>query len=489
MKVLTCRRDFLKGTCALGACVVGGLPALADGDERLTIGILSDIHVESETSAAKFERALRRFRDLRVDGVLICGDLADHGILEELQLVADAWFRVFPDDKGLDGKPVVRLFHYGDHDGGGYAHTKGFKGSGEKLMARYNLTYEEVCAHSIAANRAGVWEKCFKEKWEPIFHRRVKGYDFVLANYTSENSNQGNSTPGLAERLQGLRLDPSRPFFYSQHRVYRGTVGGLMAWGQEDGSAGEILSKYPNCLAFCGHGHLTATDERAIWQGAFSAIEVPSLAYVGLEGDHENYAVSELRVKAGFPRQMAPIDNRSANQGLLMKVYADAIRIERLDLVENEPLGEPWQIPLDTTKRPYEPNARRRRAVAPQFPKGSEAKVFINPANEKLTVTFPIANPTATTPRAYDYEAVAIAHRIGLEASVVRHQVFSPKIYAPVSKDTGMARCVFGLAEFPNAARKTKLEYRAVVWPRDAFGLRGEPLVSEFVPPPAELKK
>lgn len=67
--------------------VVSAAVSFGAASERLRIGLLSDVHLENAESAEKFEKALMTYRDCGVDGVLICGDLSDHGILPELKLV------------------------------------------------------------------------------------------------------------------------------------------------------------------------------------------------------------------------------------------------------------------------------------------------------------------------------------------------------------------------------------------------------------------
>ena len=482
---MTNRRDFLKGACAVGACMAGAKAALAEsvGAAKLKIGVLSDIHLEGPASVEKLEKALVCYRDRRVDGVLICGDLADHGILPELKMLADTWRKVFPDDRLPDGSHVERLFHYGDHDTGGYAHTKGFFHSGDRLMKKYGVSYDELCSWAIRPQLAKAWETVFGEKYEPIFRKTVKGYDFVLANLTFENSNGGNRTPGLEAFFESYRPDPTKPFFHSQHRVYRRTAGGPATWGQDDGSTGRILSRYPNCLAFCGHGHLSATDEKAIWQGAYSAIEVPSLRYVGFAGDHENKSVSALRQKAGIPAQMGSLSVYESLQGLLMTVCEREIVIDRIDFGATEPLGPAWRIPLDPTRRPYAPSERRRTEVAPQFPAGAVVKVAEKKGKNKdgsekrqLEVTFPLAQPTGMTPRAFDYEVTAVALQTGGPATPVVHKVYSPRAFDAPSRDPGPGRCLFSFAEFPEKSRTFYVE----VTPLAAYGRRGEPIGVEF---------
>lgn len=98
-----------------------GVPGLATdlqtlGNPNIVIGILSDIHITGDSSVDTFVHTLEYFRTQRVDGVIIAGDMADNGLLAQLHRVADAWFRVFPDNKGLDGKYTEKLFIYGNHD-------------------------------------------------------------------------------------------------------------------------------------------------------------------------------------------------------------------------------------------------------------------------------------------------------------------------------------------------------------------------------------
>ena len=68
------RRMFLS-TAALGAAGFN-LPARAAGSKpNLRVGILSDVHVTAVSNAEWFEKALRYFDSIKVDGVLITGDL------------------------------------------------------------------------------------------------------------------------------------------------------------------------------------------------------------------------------------------------------------------------------------------------------------------------------------------------------------------------------------------------------------------------------
>jgi predicted phosphodiesterase len=117
------RRSFLTSATVLAA--TGAMrPTIAalqpKGPPRLRFGILSDIHITDEASTGPFEKALRKFDEWKADGVIACGDLADWGVVPQLERVATTWFKVFPGGRRSDGAKIENLMHYGDHDTSGY---------------------------------------------------------------------------------------------------------------------------------------------------------------------------------------------------------------------------------------------------------------------------------------------------------------------------------------------------------------------------------
>src|SRR5574344_2691695 len=121
------RRMFLGGMAATaGLAMADGCAAAATGfggGEQLRVGILSDIHLREPGTEMYFVKALAWYRDQGVDAVIIAGDMADQGQVAQLQLVADSWYKVFPDDKGADGRHVETMFVYGNHDYEGYKYV------------------------------------------------------------------------------------------------------------------------------------------------------------------------------------------------------------------------------------------------------------------------------------------------------------------------------------------------------------------------------
>lgn len=176
----TSRRGFVgclagAGTVLAARKGVGSHGGFDLGRERMRFGVLADIHIATHAQQPYFERTLRKFDEWKVDGVVACGDLADYAMELELQLLADTWFKVFPDGRGSDGRPVANLMHYGDHDmqDERYINFKdAVKEWPDEKMRRDSVMFTH--------DRKASWERCFKEPWSPISVKEVKGYTFVL---------------------------------------------------------------------------------------------------------------------------------------------------------------------------------------------------------------------------------------------------------------------------------------------------------------------
>ncbi|MBQ2628730.1 MAG: metallophosphoesterase family protein, partial [Kiritimatiellae bacterium] len=412
------RRAFMQGAVALGAAEGFAAPAVGGpvekGALKMKLGVLSDVHMTPKGSCAHWERALRELDQWGADGVLVCGDLADFGTIPELERVAKIWFEVFPDNRGSNGRRVANLMHYGDHDTSGGM----YRNSRECVQAYPDE--EQMKKVVIPLNdRKAIWERCFHEEWAPIVKKTVKGYDFVLSHFTKgEPGNyHGNNVPGLDEFMSRLKIDPDKPFFYSQHRVLKDTAGGPYAYGQDDGTArGLFSSKYPNCVAFCGHHHLTCAEELAIWQGEFTCVAVPSLSYnITLAGRENGYSLVDT-YKSDPKYMMTGITNGS--QGYFVLVYENAIDIRRWNFSSHAAAGPDWSVPLPVPGDKYSHARRARSEPAPEFPADVKIKVALakdrsrdGEVRDFVVTSFPSSPATASTPRANDYEVQLLLRR------------------------------------------------------------------------------
>ncbi len=385
------RRAFIASALALGAMrpfrAAAGL--FSSGTPNLTLGMLTDVHVSIRkakngfafTAADVLKRAFEWYRGQGVDGISICGDMADRGLIEELNEVGRCWYDVFPGDKAPDGRHVEKLFVYGNHDFEGYKYGSAAK----KFFGKdgYN--------HAIHKDLAAAWKNAFHEEYAPVWRKEVKGYTFIGAHWTSDRC-RGRNEVGVSQAApwfekNGATIDTAKPFFYLQHPPLKGTCHCDWVWGHDVGEMTKILSRFPNAIALSGHSHASVNDERAIWQGDFTSIGCGSLRYTGLEyGDvgREN-DIASLSFSAENPyKTMGKLNCRDGHQGLIARIYDDRIVIQRRDFESMEPIGDDWVIPLPSKKpMPFAYDVRAKASVAPQFEKGASLAVGYSMAKNR----------------------------------------------------------------------------------------------------------
>ncbi len=482
------RRGFLGATGAFAAAGAErfekfeeferlNFSASSIGEERVRFGAISDIHIATPKQLPYFEKTLRQLDAWKVDGVLVCGDLADYGLEQQLQLIADTWFKVFPDGKGSDGRPVANLMHYGDHD---------MSQSYWDLEDVRKIWPAEERKHGVIfdGDRKAIWERCFKEPWAPIQLKTVKGYDFILSHFTrGEPTNKyGHNTPGLEEFFAAHKFDPSKPVFYSQHRVPRGSVLGPSVPNLDEGKSTALFSKYPNLIAFCGHCHTSASYEKSIWQGAFTCIQVPSLRYCCTMCGRENGYTTVDRPPIP-PYQMMPQHRESGrtHQGMLCIVGTKGLLIRRWDFEEGKMLGSDWAIPCSCfaqrlEEKPYNYEYRTKTVRPVEFAAGAEKKFKIEftkgtdrggNKHDFFTVSFPPA--VKGLERADDYEVSLELKKGDVERCLVAKRVYSSRYMYGVESDTLPVSCNFAAEEVPPGWL-----LRFVVRPVTSFGVKGE---------------
>ena len=476
------RKDFIGGMCAAGA--LGAVRRAWGAAERfgkpdLTIGLLSDIHISIGPKTNPlgatwlFRHALEYFRERHVDGVLVAGDLTHLGLETELKAVADAWYSVFPDGKLPDGSPVANLMHYGDHDAEARFYSDGLKASFAKagVPVPRSLSQGEL--------RKELWEEYFKEPWSPIRHVRVKGIDFVLSNFMREG---GKSAPNdLAERLAAMKLDPTRPFFYSQHRYIGGTyLADEEMWGHDNGVARKVLPQHPNCIAFTGHTHYMLTDDRNVWMGDFICVNNGALKDAPVGRMHEN-GIDIPWYKTDYMRdaQMRQLDSNQGHHGMVMSLFGDTVVLERRDFGCDMPLGPDLVFSASPQKRKRFLAAERKKgSVAPGFP--ANAKVSVSrgvgknrrgESVEQISVVFPVAKNGGSRPRAFDY----VVRAMRADGTLLKEKrVYSPGINLPPEKDVKEVRCVFAVTELAPG------NMRFTVAPANCWRVEGNPISHSF---------
>ena len=165
------RREALKGLASAGLLAGMGWmreagAAMASG-ALLKMGVLSDIHLKNPGEEATFLKALEYFRDHGAEAVLIAGDFADTGRIFQANMLADAWFKVFPHDTAPDGRHVERLFVYGNHCVGAWTWGNPYKDNEAGAKAE---------AIGYGDNRARIWDELFHEEYKPIWMKTVRAF-------------------------------------------------------------------------------------------------------------------------------------------------------------------------------------------------------------------------------------------------------------------------------------------------------------------------
>ena len=469
------KKGILKFTVVLICAIFINLQSFAQQDKpNLRMGVLSDIHVCDDESEESFRHALEYFRDKEVDGVIVAGDMADHGLAYELFRISRAWNAVFPKDRRPDGSHVEKVFVYGNHDA--FDNTR-------KDWYR-ELPPEQLKLGPVRANYAKNWKKYFKEDFAQVYMKEVKGYKFIGCHWSFENDRQECGAPEFV-KAHAAELKGEKPFFYIQHAHLAHTCNGEWTWGQDDGAMTETLNAFPNAIAFSGHSHNPLTDGRDLWQGEFTSIGTASLRYVLPIGGRENSSLDgEDR---DVPCQMPSIAGHYCHHGMVMTVYDDRITFERREFYYDESLGEDWVIPLPKgTDAPLSYENMAGKAPLPQF--AEDAEVSLSPfftgkdrygaETEQIEVTFPAVKSGTTGVRAFDYEVQIEQRYVDLTTVAGTKHVYSAHCYYGESHDDNEVKCVFAKKEIPGM-----YEYRFVVRPCECYGGKGNPIFSEWQQP------
>ncbi|MBR4258812.1 MAG: metallophosphoesterase [Kiritimatiellae bacterium] len=483
--MMVTRRSFVGGALAFG--VVGGAsgglasPRAESGELKfvppnLRFGVLSDIHIGGKKDAeATAERVLRWFASEGVDAVLCPGDIAHSGNIRELEAFADVWHKVF---RG-SGERVELMIATGNHDVDAWGGR--WNGFTEEKMLAERFNYKD--------NLEKTWRRLFNQKWELIWRREVKGYTFVGAQWSSLNPPIGEYFRAHAEELRG-----AKPFFYCQHAHPKGTCHGAYSMGDDKGESVAALSPFPNAVALTGHSHCAISDERTVWQGAFTSIGA-GCVHEGAGGfNYDNvtaYWHPSFRKKLmGSMADPQSFGGDAKGGGCeIVEVYDDHLVVRRQSVAFMRPIGPAWIVPIPARKGgPFDfavrEESRRAQGAVPQFAKDAKIAAEFCPKGHALEgvgrrgepcihVSFPRAR-TVKGSRVFDYTIEAVAD--GMPTPVVSKIVAAGFAYPEECADIP-GECLFPAADLPRGRA-----IRITVTPRDCFGLAGNAIRRDCPP-------
>ena len=414
MKSEVSRRDLLKSSfAAIGfAALPGGFLFAAprdwkhEGKPNLVFGVVSDTHLRTANKGngiganwpdKYFAAALEYFKAQGVDAVVHCGDFAHRGQTHEMDFHADAWRRVF-----ADGREPEKLFVAGNHDllGADY---------GDFVKNRYPDDVERA-KHVLATDMATNWERIWGEKYEPVWHKVVKGYHFFGRQWGVD---EGEFARFLREQDAMFHLaDGIKPFFMLSHARSHAVIY-------------KTAAKMRNAVGFFGHWHHSAANWNKIYFWGCPNIQVPCCEPRGGNGLAGEGPISKAKLEG------REVGGRS-RQGYVVRVYDDMLTIERREFGEGGSLGPDWVMPLGKyNPHPFSKDELKKVIGEPQFKRGAALEICncenvklcnygnmetkeipqfhnsIIPQSHNLTIKIPLADGNPDS-RVYAYEVVVI---------------------------------------------------------------------------------
>jgi hypothetical protein len=470
------RRGFIGGALAAAAA-----PRLVVGQgsrPNLVLGVVSDVHIGGRKGTAEaIKKTFAWFEANRVDAILCSGDIAHSGLISQLKAFADAWHSTFPNGKCSDGRPVELLIATGNHEFPSWPGR--WKGFSREQLLKDSFQFED--------NPKRIWDSFFGLKWEPFWRREVKGYTFFGAQWNAIWKD-GKFNTALEDYMkeQAKSMDMSRPFFFTQHPHPRGTCHGRFSGCADGGAATRALSAFPNAISITGHSHCAITDERTVWQGAFTSIGAGCMHEGGSPFIYDNISA---RWHPNFKQKlMAPYFDPEAWGGdpgggacELFEVYDDHLIVHRHSVPYGTPLGKPWTVPIPAKKGSlYDFASRAKNTLAPQFPDGAKVKIDVcaeghphegvgHKGEPCICVTFPRAKTMSDGGRVFAYLVEASVRGKPVAKSLILANVCT----RPEEEGNIDGECLISLKSLP-AGQPVVVS----VVPRNSFDQAGRPIVS-----------
>lgn len=401
--------------CALVmALIVSGAEPL------LRFGAISDNHLDTKhpDSWERTRMAFEFFKKQKVVFFVDAGDVANTYQPEMFKLWRKMYLEVFNDEKS---RPDFLMIPAGHDKSGAESTAKGY-------------------AEFVRLTGSGAVN--------PV--KVVNGFHFVsLAQWENLRILQKNLEAAVAASK------PGQPVFVITHVPPTATTGGSGLRDRGKGTLRSLLNKYPQVIALSGHTHSRLIDERSIWQGEFTAVNLGTLAYCS------NGGIAN------------PTDRPTSYDASIWEVYTDRVVIRRFNLRSGKELfpDKPWQValPFDKATAPYRTEARQKLPV-PSFRSGQ--KVGFKPEFMgdlrwgKLVLPLPEVEPMGVA--GYSVNVESKKHQGNFE----HFGIISFTRWQLPGKVEEFA--------FPAGYLDADRDYRVTVTPLGYYGGRGNSITGEF---------
>ncbi len=399
--------------------------------DDLKFGVISDLHIHSDMETGvdtNLVTMLTKYKNENVDMVLITGDVATTGLVEEYEKFLSIWDSVFPDPETAP----VRLVLTGNHE---FEQAIFGRETVEDVYNKYKTAYgyDTVNQHIVVNNYH-------------VIGLNSEG-SAVDGKYTATTADW------LREQLDEAVADnPYRPIFVACHQPLPNTTYGS-SWGATSTQAlYDVMKDYPHVVYFAGHSHRPIENERNIYQNQFTAIDVTSMQYVTTEVDTPSSAYS---AQGGLLVTL---------EGVNRQIVVDRYRIDG-DSVAS--VKNPWKLSLPLKKSTFAyTDARKEERSAPTF--ANEAQVTVSDLTvNSLKVTFPSASHD-------DYvQGYTVYIKEKGSGSVVTTKYFVSDFWLDMDNMAAeQSTTISGL--LPN------MDYVVEVTAVESFGLESDPIFVDF---------
>ena len=302
----------------------------------LSLGVVSDVHVNPQWTADKWKSALQQLKAKALEndpdglaGVLVAGDLIDNPNNTQLSLFKSTL------ESELDVKNTPLVYTVGNHDVPSYAwaatmpsdvtYMRNMFGDDyylydkdQDMRTRYEARHCVVGdCHIFSVSPNGD---------QPIVYDPavVSWLDSQLAAVTSAEPDKYViliTHPMIKNTVYGSRLGEEGGIWSSSLSHY---------WATD--ALTPVLKKYPQVIVFGGHLHFPLNDPRSVWQGDFTVFGCGSVRYMAIEnGKYEDMSSATVMK-----------DCNDFSQGNLLQFDASGnMRVLRMDFYNKDVIGEP----------------------------------------------------------------------------------------------------------------------------------------------------
>lgn len=302
----------------------------------LSLGVVSDVHVNQQAQANKWKSALRQFKAKALEndsngmaGVLVVGDLIDQPSNNQLSLFKSTL------ESEIDVKKTPMIYTIGNHD-----------------VPRY--AWASTMVSDVAYMRNMFGNDYFQTDQDQEMRTKYEARHCVIGDYhilcVSPNGDQPivydpTVVTWLDNQLAAITsAEPEKYVIVITHPMIKNTVYGSRL-GEEGGiwdstlshywatdALTPVLRKYPQAIVFGGHLHFPLNDPRSVWQGDFSVFGCASVRYMALEnGKYEDMSSATVMK-----------DCNDFSQGNLLQFDASGnMRVLRMDFYNKDVIGEP----------------------------------------------------------------------------------------------------------------------------------------------------